>query len=223
MNKFQQTTPPTAPVSHTQTNQPYSDRSFLHTYLAGALLPLVQATITAFMAGIGTLALLYMVDAIDYIKPILIVFALVWVLTWLYLQRRWVNLTALENMLKLDINGDGQIGKPVEKVETVIRLEEVKDNGHFQSHTYKLPITDDQLIRLADGLLHRGRTWARREWTPKANGFSDDEWRELQSAMLRFQLLEPMGAGFRLTRPGAAMIRYYASLSPTQTEVSNAE
>ena len=218
MNKFTQTTqqPQLQPTHPT-----YSDRQFLHTYLAGALLPLVQASITAVMVMLGSVALLYLFNAIDLFKPTFILGVFTWIVTWLYLQRRWLNLTALERALNMDINGDGHIGQMAPKPETVIRLDEVKDNGHYQSFTYKLPISDEQLIMLADGLINRHRPMSRREWTPKANGFSDDEYRELQSAMLKFGLLEPVGAGFDLTRPGRAMMRHYASLSPTPTVESS--
>lgn len=211
MNKFTQTT------SQPQAQPPaplYSDRQFLHTYMAGALLPLVQAVITGVLMMLAASVVLYMLNVLDWAKYAVILGVVTLVVVWLYMQRRWINLTTLEQAFRIDFNGDGQIGKP-EKKETVIRLEEVKDNSHFQSHTYRLPISDEQLIMLADGLINRGRPLSRREWTPKENGFSDDEYRELQSAMVKFQLIEAHGAGIRLTRPGSALMRYYASLSPT--------
>src|SRR3970282_3014401 len=108
MNKFQQTTPPIQQPSAPN----YADRPFLHTFLAGALLPLVQSTITAVMAGIGTLTALYLFGAIDLLKPSLIITGIVWVLTWLYLQRRWLNLTSFDSFLVVDLNCARNCMKP---------------------------------------------------------------------------------------------------------------
>jgi hypothetical protein len=212
MNKYQQVIP--QPVQ--QAPPSYSERQFLHTYLAGAFLPFLQASITAIMAGVLTVIVCLKLRAVDILEPTLMVMAVVWAGAWLFLQRRWLNLTALERALNWDLNRDGYIGQaPAPKSETVIRLDDVKENGHFQSFTYKFPVSEEQLIILADGVINRGRPLSRREWTPKVNGFSDDEYRDLQSTMLKHGLLEPRGTGFDLTRPGRAMMRYYARLSPT--------
>src|SRR3972149_595670 len=109
MNKFQQSTPPIQQPSAPS----YADRQFLHTFLAGALLPLVQSTITAVMAGIGTLTALYLFGAIDLLKPSLIITGIVWVFTWLYLQRRWLNLTSFESFMGVDLNSSANIGTPM--------------------------------------------------------------------------------------------------------------
>ena len=211
MNRFQQTTPPpTQPV-----NPSYSDRQFLHTFLAGALLPFVQASITAIVAGVSTFILLYFVNAIDLLKPALIVATITWAATWLILQRRWLNLTALERALQLDINKDGHIGKPPPKRETVVWINDVTVQGHVSANRRALPIEHDERVFFADGLINRGRPCSRREWTPKARGFSDDEYRELQSALLKFQIIEPQGSGFELTKAGKALMKYWASLSTT--------
>lgn len=211
MNKFEQITP----VSQTTATPAYSDKQFLHTSQVAITLPLAQATINAVMGMALTALVLYLMDAIDYVKPVLGVGCLVWATTWLYLQRRWLNLTTLETHLKMDINRDGVIGAKPEKKETIIWVNEQKDNSHFSSERKSLPINDDELIMLADGLINRGRPFSRREWTPKAKGFSDDDWRKLQSACLIFKIVEPIGAGFVLTRAGRATMKHYASLSPT--------
>jgi len=210
MNKFDQTTPPIA-----QQQQPanYADRQFLHTFTAAALLPLVQATITAIVAGVATATVLYLFDAIDWVKPIVAVSGLTWVITWLYLQRRWLNLTYLEQVLGKDLNRDRVIGKPEKAVETVIRIQDVKDNGHFQETRARLPEhLYERLPLFADGVINKHRPISRREWTPKSKGFSDDDYRVFQSALLKYGLIEQVGAGFDLTRAGRAMMTHYASL-----------
>lgn len=209
-------------TEHVQPPPPasYSDRQFLHTYQSAAWVPLVQSTVNALMGSVLTGVALYLfgVSLYDYPKPMLLVFALTWAGSWLYLQRRWFNLTALESRLRMDLNGDGAIGKPTPKSEkepTVIRIQEVKGNGHFQEKRASLPVTEEELILFADGVIHRGRPISRRAWTPKRNGFSDDEYRTFQAAMIRFGIIEQVGAGFELTRAGVSVMKYYASLSPT--------
>lgn len=212
MNKFNQTTPPVAPTP--QTN--YADRQFLHTFLVGAFLPLVQATITAVMAFIGTLTLLYLVNAIDLLKPALIVAAVTWVLTWLYLQRRWLNLTSFERMTGIDLNGDGQIGTPKKPAEPlVIRLDEWGANGHFRSRTMNLDVTREQLAALARGLMD-GVPFTERKWTGAGKPFSSGQFRKLRSDWLKQNLLELVSdkdgrQGFDFTDEGWAMLEKLAS------------
>jgi hypothetical protein len=212
MNRFQQATP----QPQAQPREPaYSDRQFLHTYLAGALLPFLQASITAIMVGVLTVIVLYKLRAIDIIEPTLIIMALSWAGTWLFLQRRWLTLTALERALQIDLNKDGHIGQALQKKETTVWIRDVTDQGHLSSNRVALPIDEDDLIFFADGVINRGRPISRREWTPKANGFSDDEYSEFQSALLKYPIIQPWGSGFDMTRPGRALMKHYSSLSPT--------
>lgn len=226
MNKFnQQTTPIPQPTQST----PYVDKQFLHTFLAGAFLPLTQATITAGMAGIGTLTLLYLFDAIDYLKPMLIVSAVVWVLTWLYLQRRWLNLTSLEKMTGIDINGDGQIGNSKKASEPlVIRLDEVGANGHYRSRTMSMDIKKEQLVELSRGLLD-GIPFTEREWTGKGKPFSSGQggsFRKVRSDWLKQGFLEVVSdkdnrQGFDLTDAGWAFCAKMAGIIPEAIDVED--
>lgn len=209
MNTYKQTDQAVQPT------QSYSDRQFLHTYQSGALIPLVQSTVNAVAGMVLTGVLLYLFDAVDYLKPILFVGVLAWVGSWLYFLRRWISLTELESRLGIDLDKDGHVGKPPEMAPTVIRIQDVKDNGHFQESRASLPVAEDDLIKFADGVIHRGRPISRREWTPKAKGFSDDEYRKFQAAMIKFRIIQQDGAGFGLTRAGTSVMKYYASLSPT--------
>jgi len=221
MNKFNQTTPPVQ-----QSSQPtYADRQFLHTFLVGAFLPLVQASITAVMAFIGTLTFLYMINAIDLLKPALIVAAVTWVLTWLYLQRRWLNLTSLEKMTGIDLNGDGQIGKKKPAEPLVIRLDEIGANGHYRSRTMELDVTQEQLIELARGLLD-GRPFTEREWTGKGKSFSSGQegsFRRLRSKWLRQGMLVVVSdkdnrQGFDFTDEGWAFLAKTAGIVPEEVD-----
>jgi hypothetical protein len=189
----------------------YNDRQFLHTYLAGAFLPLIQSSITAMMVSIVTSTILYLFDAIDILKPSLVAGVFVWVAMWIYLQRRWLNLTMLERALNLDLNKDGSVGELIPaRPETVIRIDEVKSNGHFQSSTYRLPVKDDVLTALAHGLLS-GRPLSEREWTGAGKLFSSAQWRRLIQVMLTRDLARYVSdrdprQGVELTERGWAMM-----------------
>ena len=215
MDKFTQITssprePPMQPA--------YSDRQFLHTYLAGAMLPLVQATITAVMVMLVTVALLYSFDAIDLVKPAVVLGLLSWIGTWLYLQRRWLSLTSLERALRIDIDGDGRIGKPEPKPETVVRVDRITQDRHFQQSRYTFSISDEQLLEFARGMV-TGKPISRRRWAGPDKTFSDGEYRTFQSELIKWQLIESGGNGFVLTEEGEEFFESYVEqhgpLSPT--------
>lgn len=218
MNKFNQSTPSVPPP----TQPGYSDRQFLHTLLAGALLPFVQSTITAIMAGIGTITILYLFDAIDYWKPTLIVSAVVWVVAWIYTQRRWFNLTSFENIIGIDINGDGEIGKPTKEPELVIRLDEITADNHYRSRKINLAISDETLTTLARGLL-TGIPFSERRWAGQGKLLSSPQFRALRSEFLKQGLLEVMNdkdnrQGFDFNAQGWAFLEKVAGYEVDSTE-----
>jgi len=221
MNKFQQTTPPIQQPSAPS----YADRQFLHTFLAGALLPLVQSTITAVMAGIGTLTALYLFGAIDLLKPSLIITGIVWVLTWLYLQRRWLNLTSFENFMGVDLNGDGNIGKPMKEPEHfVIRLDEITADQHYRSRNIDSVISKEQMTVLARGLLN-GIPFSERNWAGAGKPLSSTEFRTLRSVWLKQGLLEVTSdkdnrQGFYLTDQGWSVMEQFANTPPPGFDTS---
>jgi hypothetical protein len=219
MRNYDQTTQPMQP---TQSQPAYSDRQFLHTFTAAALIPLVQATITAIVACVGTATVLYVFDAIDYMKPIIAIGALTWVITWLLLQRRWLTLTNLERLLKQDLNNDTYVGEP-EPASIRIQLDEIRNNGHIhQTQMFELPCTEAQLQALADGVLRLDKTLAEKEWTGAGKPFSINEFRTVRSEMLKRGMVVPASSkserqGFVFTRAGEAVLKHYApSPSPIQ-------
>jgi len=197
------------------------EKQFLHTFTAGALLPFTQATITALLIFTGTFVIAWIVfDMIDPVKPAIIFAVIAWVVTWLTRQRLWISLAMFERVTGIDLNQDGVIGDEQEPPQpTVIRIDDVKTNGHYQSNTYSLPASEEQLIRLAHGLINQGKSLSRREWTTRSNVFSDSEWRALQSEMIKCGLIElpndrsRPNAGYELTRSGRALMDHYAALS----------
>ncbi len=212
MRKFDLTTPPVS-----QVQQPsYSDRQFLHTFTAAALLPLVQATITAIVACVAAGTLLYLFNAIDYVKPIVVVGAFTFFVTWLFLQRRWLNLTNLEWMLKLDLNNNGRIDEP-QQASIRVQVDELTKQGHIhQSQMFELPCTEKQLNAVAVGILEHRKTLAEKEWTGSGKPFSINEFRAMRSEMIKRGMIVPASSkserqGFVFTRAGEAILRHYVS------------
>ena len=219
MSKFNQITQ--QPQAQASQKPSYSDRQFLHTFLAGAFLPLVQASITAVMVGIGTFILLYLIGSTMRLKPALIVASIVWIVTWLYLQRRWLTLTSLEQITGLDLNQDGQIGQPVKGHEQlIIRLDEITKDQHYRSRTIDSVISKEKLTIVARGLLD-GIPFAERRWTGDGKPLSINEFRSLRSMWLKHGLLEVVSdkdhrQGFDFTAEGWAVLE---KLSPPVPEL----
>lgn len=215
-NKYQTTAQPVQPSSPPA----YSDRQFLHTYAVGAFLPLVQATITAVLVMLGTAVLLYVFNVLDWFRPAAILGVFTWVATWLYLQRRWINLTQLETFLNWDLNNDSVIGEPPKAEQFVIRLDEITSDNHYRSRNIESVITKEKLIIVARGLLV-GLPFTERRWTGEGKPLSVNEFRALRSMWLKHGLIELVSdkdhrQGFYLTDQGWAVLEKIAG--PIQEE-----
>lgn len=188
-----------------QTDQPeivqassYAERQFLHTFVAGAILPLVQAFITGAIVFVVALTFALRAGAMDPFSWPITLGVVAFGGMWIGLQRRWLTLTNLERILNVDLNQDDVIGEPKSREPVVIRIDKIM-NGHYQSSMVRLPVSEEQLIALARGFeLHRPFT--EREWTGEGKAFSSEEFRELRREMLRRELI--MRKSARGTRPG---------------------
>lgn len=216
MNSYKQTeqiVQPTAPA--------YSDRQFLHTYQTAAWVPLTQATVNAFMTMVLTAVVMFLMDSSlrDYAKPTLVVGALTWVVSWLYLQRRWFSLTALESRLQIDLNQNGVIDQPEEVRQVRVQIDEAQPNGHIrQSKLFTLPCNEEELEEISRKT-KKGISFSEREYTGKNKPFSVTRFREIRTEMLRRGMLAPASAksdkqGYVFTRAGQAVLDHYAP-SPT--------
>jgi len=211
MNRYQNSTEQVAQKSS------YADRQFLHTFVAGAVLPLVQASITAVVMMIATVLVLYMFNAIDFIKPVFVIGGLTWVFAWLSLQRRWLRLTDLEKFFNQDFNNDNHIGEPPVAAKIHVQVDEVTHQGHIrQASMFDLPCTEQQLKALAIGILEHRKTLAEKEWTGSGRPFSINEFRAMRSEMIKRGMIVPASSkserqGFVFTRAGEAILRHYTS------------
>lgn len=187
-----------------------SDRAFLHTQQAGAFLPLMQSAITGVLLGLLAFAVLAILRVRDAWLWGLLIGLVSITLVWMLLQRHWFSLTAIEKATGLDLNQDGSIGEP-EKPREVVRsvrvdVEEVLPNKHLRITTARLPITEEQLEKLAQGLV-KGVPFSERRWTGSSGLFAISEFKALREEMEKRNWIKPKSTksgkqGWKLTRLG---------------------
>lgn len=216
MNRYQDTTPI---IQQKQEPTRYSDKQFLHTINAGVVLPLAQAFTTSIMVMILTAVIVYAMDGLDYLKPMLIAGALTFVIAWLALAGRWINLTQIERITRMDLNGDGVIGRKAapEPRSLRVQIDNLQPNGHIsQSQIIDFTgyATEEQLKDFADGILDQGKGLSEKEWSPIETGcpFSIDQYRKFRNELLRRGMIvaansKSKNLGFVMTAVGKAMLR----------------
>lgn len=205
-----------------QPNQPpgYADRQFLHAETAAVNVPIKQVIVTSVFAALAILTLSLMFHARHPFENALYSLGIMPLVMWMYLQRRWLILTA-EKVFQTDINRDDVIGEPVTR-NIRVQISEIKTDGHYQAQTIELPATDEQMSALADGLAH-GKPLTEREWAGKGKPFSSRGFRELHVVMVKRGLLQPksdkdLRRGYDLTEAGRALFADYLT-SPTADTV----
>lgn len=181
------------PNPSSSTSSPHAERQYLHTMVAGALLPFAQATITALVIAVGTWVIAWLVfDVLDPYKPALFFGVVSWVGMLVKLQSHWLKLTTIENILRVDLDGDHHIGEApkaeVKPRRIVIQLDQVTEDGHYQvgdvSSRVELPGTDEQLYALAQGLIN-GMPFTDRTWSGDGKLYTGQEWRELKEELFK--------------------------------------
>lgn len=193
-------------------------QEYLHTPLAGALVPFVQSAITGALVAAIALAVLVKLRVKDWPFWTLIAFLAVTFLVWLFLQRHWFTLTNVEHMTGLDINQDGMIGEQMPRHKVKVDILQEHDGGSTIK-TAELPATEADLSVMASGLLS-GRPFTEREWTGAGKPLSVNQFRAMRVEMLGRGIIELANQkapqqGFKLTRSGVAVMRYFAAISPT--------
>lgn len=178
-----------------------------------------QSFLTGVFIGLAALFISWVAGAAKPWLWGLIVWSLVQAWTWITLLQRWTNLVqSLETAIGADINQDGYIGDPVERVRIILD----QDDGR-KVDIIDLPASKDQLISLADGLL-TGSTFSEAAWTGQGSIFSRSQFARLRDELVRRGLLSwnnpnTPARGLSLTPGGKAAMRYFASfaggVSPT--------
>lgn len=180
------------PMVTTPTQTHYSDKQFLHTITAAVTLPLAQALVISAALMIATATIIFAFDGYSYAKPIVIVGALSFVITLITLIGRWITLTRLEELTKLDLNRDNKVGnKPIEH-KIHVQVDEVREGHIGVSKLFDLDgIAPGQLKALAIGNIDQRKGWAETEWSPLNQGlpFSLDQIRYLKRELIKRGLL----------------------------------
>lgn len=202
-----------------QPPNPVQAQKYLHTPEAGAVVPLLQASVTGLLFGLIAVTLLIWQNVNDW--PVYAI--LVWLgstsVTWLSLQKHWMSLTTIERFTGIDINQDGVVGDVVETSPAhVVRvdLRQDTDDGYKVTKA-ELPIDESALCVLAGGLM-TGRPLSEREWCGTGKPLSSLTYRNLIKHMVNRQLIEQVNPkdtrqGYKLTRVGKAAMSYFAGLS----------
>lgn len=203
-------------------------QEYLHTPLAGALVPLIQSGITATLAGVLVLIVLVWQGVADWPVYSLIVWLVIWVLAWWDGQKHWWSLTTVERMTGVDINGDGVIGsqddqdKPAHVVRVDLRTTD--EAGGYQAQRTEFPVTESQMSTVAR-LMLAGRLSER---DLAGCGVGVNTLRDLKRVLRAKRILEYINPGApnqgdKLTRVGVAVMQHFAGLSsplPSPTDES---
>lgn len=220
-------------LQQTHTKQ---EREYLHTLIAGAVLPFIQATTFAAVIFVAVWVIAAVVfNAMDPHKPAAFIAAVAWAWFLNRLFRHWLSLTTptqiIERVIQKDINGDGVIGPkpqaPAKEEPRVvnIRLDKITSDNHYQSDLINFPCDDEQLFKLAYGLTNDPPlTFAERYWTGAGKPFSTNEFRAVIAVMEKHGLCEYVNPqepkqGRRLTESGRKLFEEIAlPHSPTSAE-----
>jgi hypothetical protein len=192
------------------------DRETYLSGVAGFVLPLAQSFVSGLIAALLTLAV---ANLADWERPgtwALGAGALVAAAYWFSTLASWRRVVyAVETATGRDWDGDNRIGEPDEPGEP-IRIEVASEDGRHVEFI-DLPASQEQLIRLAEGLLN-GATLSEAAWTGAGNIFTRAEFAQLRNELIRRGLAawnnpKTPARGATLTPGGQAAMRYFASLS----------
>lgn len=196
-------------------------REHLHTVLAGAWLPALQAILTGVFLGVVVLVL-----AIVTHRPMpglwgLIAIGVTTLAMWYTLLRRWLDLTApIERVTGWDINRDGYIGEAVEPEVFEVRLTEQNDTNYPKTRIVEISSSKAKFRQLCQGLVAE-RPFSFDEWTGRGKLYTRDEFIKMRRGMQARDLLEwknpsNHNQGMGLTTLGWNMVRYFAKFPVEQ-------
>jgi uncharacterized membrane protein YhaH (DUF805 family) len=212
MNKFNQTTP------QVQVPPPpsYAEKSFLHTVPAAVVVPALQSLVISVAIGAVSFMLQVRFGAIlsDAAWNSVIGTGIMFVLVFVFSLRHWFALT-IERAFDIDIPGLGEDRRPV---ETVIKVNKVTPDRHWQQTRYDFAVEPELLLRFFIQTLSGRKKISRRSWTaPKMqDGFSQGDWKKFQDQLIKWQWVENSGAGLDYTDDGwDQAFEYVRATSPS--------
>lgn len=204
MKKYESTAPQPVP------QPPYSDRQFLHGWVAGLLLPVAQSIAAGSVMSIFVAALIYAFGGESYLRALVITFAFTFVVSYFFFMKRWIKLTDLmELMFNVDLDNNQVIGPPR---SIRVQYDTLKPNGHIeQSEMFDFTgfASEAQLVEFATGVIVQRKGMGETTWSGPDKSWSIDGYRDFRGELVRRRLAEAVptstGAnnlGFDLTEKG---------------------
>jgi len=184
--------------------------------------PALQTLITALIGAVAAATLGMLLHWEKVLVVTLTTSSLTGVLAWMILMREHRDLLwKIESIVGADLDQDGYTGQPSltprlepkrSNIEATIRTE--NERGHLKSLRFiTLPqiITDQNMVDIATLLITENRPLSRRGLS---NVISDDNYTVLIAALHQSQLIEyrngrTVANGYKLTRPGKALMQRY--------------
>lgn len=208
---------------------PHAEREYLHTFTAGALLPMAQATLMAFGIFIGVWMIARLVfDVIDPHRWAIFFGVLTWVAMLFRLFRHWLKLTDIQDVI-MDFVDDGQLNNSVQpsaakepKHSVRVQIDRVSEQGHLDvTNIFDLPASPGQLNTLANGLKN-SLPFTERVWVRMNKTFSRDEFEDLKDEMFAREMIEYVNEeapqlGIRFTELGREVMKKFESPLPSPT------
>jgi len=187
---------------------------YLITPMAGVVLPVLQAGITAL--GVGMLA-----GSVAWIRgsnnPIGISFisaAAVFLLVWFLSLDSWRGLVR---------NDPLPTYQAINNRADTVRVELIKDNGHW-GDWLDLPIDQARMIEMAKAVINDNKEFSLASFGGRGKLLSRNQFELLRDDMIALGLARWVSKhthnrGCELTGSGRAIFRKYASMSPTNLEL----
>jgi hypothetical protein len=175
--------------------------------------PIAQSVFSALVAGLAALGAAL---AAGWQRPALwaVLAALAALVTaWLVLLRQHRDLLwEIELVTGADLDRDGTVGVPlVDPEPRTVRAEIIEGNGQ-RIRYIDVPLSDQELEKLADGVLQHAVTFSRRSLADagllEAERYSDVKDVLLEGGLLRYRGEGPH-AGLELSPAGRAFLRQY--------------
>lgn len=195
----------------------------LHTTQAGAILPAARAAFFGLMIGLSATAICLAIDPIReyWLRAGLIALAISVVASLLNDEKRRGRLfDALETRLKVDIDGDGDIGgEPIpdpDVKEIHGSTEWTNDNGHRQGAMDKIVFNEKLAAEFARGVLITGLSTAERNWKGAGKPFGDDDWDNWIAHLLKLNAIKERSdknfrLGYEITKVGVSYLMKFLS------------
>lgn len=186
------------------------DKYRLHTYQAGVGVPFSQALISGLCVGALFLVMAWLFGAMDAWKWGIGAAALTVTGIWFYNERHWLNLTKLEEITGIELDGKLGIGEPeVTRIDLTTRAD-----GGRKTQFLEIPCSPEDFRRLAVGIIQRRMPFSETAWTGKGKPFSQKGFQKLRSYLIVKGLVTVANsknklAGYVFTRDGVDMLKDY--------------